>query len=83
MPIIRSGYATQTRNGSTRAYRKQRAIALAMAYHCALCGKPPTPTDPLVADHIVAHAYGGSDHASNLRAVHRLCNARRGTGGGV
>lgn len=29
-------------------------------------------------DHIVPHAYGGSDRASNLQLAHRSCNSHRG-----
>lgn len=78
MPITRSGYATRKRNGSTRAYRQARAQVLAGATHCAICGQPATPLDPLEADHIVSHADNGTDHPANLRAVHRTCNRRRG-----
>lgn len=83
MPITRSGYAQRKRNGSTRAYRKARAQVLANATRCHICGQPPTNTDPLVADHIVPVADNGTDHPSNLRPVHRSCNARRGRGRGA
>lgn len=45
---------------------------------CALCGRPPTPTDPLEADHIVPLALGGASTPDNLRATHKSCNSRRG-----
>lgn len=77
MPITRSGYAEQTRNGSTRAYRKARAITLANATHCAICGNP-LGNEPTEADHIVPHADNGSSDPSNLQAVHRSCNRKRG-----
>ncbi len=81
MPIIRSGYATTPRRtGSTRAYRKARAAILSFADRCSICGKLPTDNDPLVADHIIAHADGGSSEAHNLRPAHRSCNAHRGRG---
>jgi 5-methylcytosine-specific restriction endonuclease McrA len=51
---------------------------LANSFACAICGRAFTPADPAVADHIVPHSMGGSDHASNLRAVHKSCNAKRG-----
>jgi len=70
------------RRGSTHAYRKQRAITLANATACALCGRPFTADDPAETDHIVAHADGGTHAASNLRAAHRSCNRRRGRGSG-
>ena len=78
MPIIRSGYATQRRNGSTRAYRKARAQTLAEETTCARCGQPGTAEDPLVAGHVIAHAYGGSNDRSNLRAMHASCNNQLG-----
>jgi 5-methylcytosine-specific restriction endonuclease McrA len=78
MPIIRSGYAVKKRNGSTRAYRKARAELLSEETLCAICGQPPTPDNPLEADHITPHAYGGTHHRTNLRAAHRTCNNQRG-----
>ena len=78
MPIVRSGYATQRRNGSTRAYRKSRAQTLAEETTCAICHLPGTADDPLVAGHITAHAYGGSDRRENLRAMHASCNNQLG-----
>lgn len=80
MPITRSGYATRRRNGSTRAYRQARANVLAGATHCAICGQPFTPADLIEADHIIAHADNGTHALTNLRAVHRTCNRRRGRG---
>jgi hypothetical protein len=32
---------------------------------------------PFVADHYVPRSLGGGDHAGNLRAAHKSCNARR------
>jgi len=78
MPIIRSGYATQRRNGSTRAYRKARAQVLAEEHLCARCHKPGSADDPLVAGHITAHAYGGTDTRDNLTAMHASCNNKLG-----
>ena len=75
MPITRSGYAKHKRNGSTRAYRKHRAIVLANATRCHICGLPPTPDDPLEADHITAFADAGP---GPLRPAHRTCNNKRG-----
>lgn len=74
MPITRSGYAQHKRNGSTRAYRKARAQALANATHCAICRKP-LGNEPTEADHLHAHADNGP---GPLRAVHRSCNRQRG-----
>lgn len=81
MPIIRHGYATTRRNGSTRAYRAARATVIANATHCALCHLPFKPGDPIETDHVVAHADGGTDTITNLRPTHRHCNRKRGRGG--
>jgi 5-methylcytosine-specific restriction endonuclease McrA len=78
MPIIRSGYATQRRNGSPRAYRKARAQTLAEETACYFCGGPATYDDPFVAHHLTAHAYGGSNDRHNLRAAHATCNNKHG-----
>jgi 5-methylcytosine-specific restriction endonuclease McrA len=64
--------------GSTRRRRKARALLLATATHCWICGQPPRPGDPLVADHLIPRAHGGPDALFNYRAAHRSCNARRG-----
>jgi 5-methylcytosine-specific restriction endonuclease McrA len=84
MPIIRSGYATTPpRNGSTRQWRKARALVLNNAERCTICGQPPTDDDPLEAGHITPHAYGGTNNITNIQAQHRSCNRKRGalTGG--
>jgi 5-methylcytosine-specific restriction endonuclease McrA len=78
MPITRSGYAKQRRNGSTRAYRKARELTLKYAYRCHICGGIATHDDPLEADHIIAHADNGTHTLDNLRPAHRSCNRRRG-----
>jgi 5-methylcytosine-specific restriction endonuclease McrA len=70
---------SRARNGSTRRYRRSRALVLAHADLCWLCGKPFTdPRDPPVCDHVIPVSRGGTDHPSNLRAAHRSCNLRRG-----
>ena len=49
------------------------------ADRCAICGQPPTITDPLEADHVVPLALGGAAlDPDNLRAAHKSCNSRRG-----
>jgi 5-methylcytosine-specific restriction endonuclease McrA len=65
------------RSGSTRAYRKAREEVLAQERVFYLCGQPARPGDPLVADHVIARARGGSDERANLRAAHASCNARK------
>lgn len=74
MPITRSGYATQRRNGSTRAHRKARAQLLATEHVCWLCHKPGTPTNPLEAGHVTAHA----DLGTEMHAVHKSANRKLG-----
>jgi len=64
--------------GSTRRHRKARALLLATATHCWICGQPPRPGDPLVADHLIPRAHGGPDTLANYAAAHASCNARRG-----
>lgn len=59
-------------------YRRNRKIILASATHCALCGKPPTPTDPLTADHIQPLTAGGTHALPNLQAAHGSCNKSHG-----
>lgn len=82
MPIIRHGYATTRRNGSTRAYRQARAHTIANATHCAICRRPFEPGDLVETDHRVPVARGGVDSIGNLRATHRYCNRARGVGYG-
>jgi 5-methylcytosine-specific restriction endonuclease McrA len=55
-----------------------RRIVLAAATHCARCGKPEMPDDPLTAGHIVAVIDGGSSRLDNLQAEHASCNSRAG-----
>lgn len=70
----------------SNAYRKARAITIANATHCAICGQPlDHAADPRSrwapsADHIVPPSQGGTHSLGNLRAVHYGCNARRGNG---
>jgi 5-methylcytosine-specific restriction endonuclease McrA len=77
-----------TRNGSRcercaisprgHAHASARAQTLAEEFTCAVCGKPGTPSDPLVGGHIHARALGGPDTRANMRAEHASCNAKRG-----
>ena len=45
---------------------------------CAICGLPPTPTDPLEAGHIVPLSQGGESIRSNYRLEHRSHNRAEG-----
>jgi 5-methylcytosine-specific restriction endonuclease McrA len=47
---------------------------------CWRCGRPATPTDPLVAGHLIPRAIGGPTTRENMRAEHRSCNAADGVG---
>ena len=63
----------------TSAWQEAARQVVRAAAVCALCGRPPTLTDRLEADHIVPLALGGAPLAlDNLRAAHKSCNARRG-----
>ena len=42
---------------------------------CVICGKPPTPGDPLTADHVVPLSRGR--FGGPMRAAHRSCNSAR------
>ena len=71
MPSARQPWAGAGR-GSTRQWRKLRAIILAEHPQCTLCGGTADQVD-----HIIPVSRGGTDTRSNLRAVCRLCNLRR------
>jgi hypothetical protein len=64
------------RRGLGGGHRRAAEKIVGAAQVCVICGKPPTPTDPLQADHTVPRAQGGG--RSPLRAVHRSYNASRG-----
>lgn len=68
-------HPARTRNGSTRAWRTTRAAILQRDHGiCHICHQPGAGT----VDHLDAHAYGGTDHPSNLAAAHQHCNSARG-----
>lgn len=81
---------TRTANNARNAKRgttKQRGLGwdhqqiaaqlLAEATTCALCGLPPTPTDPLTAGHIQAREQGGLNVPGNYQPEHRSCGSRK------
>ena len=73
---------TTKQRGLGGTHRRAAEKVVAAAQFCAICGNPPTPTDPLEADHTTPRALGGRD--SPLRAVHASFNRSRGanpTGG--
>ena len=62
------------RNGSTRAWRNTRQRILGRdGYRCQQCGAPAEHVD-----HITPLAAGGTDDASNLRALCANCNLSKG-----
>lgn len=63
---------------ATPEYRANRADLLATATHCWICGGPPTPRDPLTADHVTSLHTGGGHDRANLQAAHSRCNKARG-----
>lgn len=69
---------TRQQRGLGRDHELMRAALLSTARVCALCGLPPTATDPLTAGHKVARANGGTNEASNYQAEHASCNYSKG-----
>lgn len=63
-------------------YQRNRHIILANARVCAITGLPPTATDPLTCDHIIALSAGGTHELKNLRPVLASVNKSRGATGG-
>jgi 5-methylcytosine-specific restriction endonuclease McrA len=77
-PAVESMEVTQQGpNPYTHSYRKERERILTPDAVCYLCGQPPTPIDPLEADHVIALSMGGV-HKGNLRPARRSCNRRKG-----
>lgn len=72
-----------TRNGSTRAWRKQRDRILAASTTCHICGHDQADS----VDHLTPVARDGTDHDTNLAPAHlrpcptcgQRCNLRKGT----
>lgn len=96
VPLPEEGAIPRHPGRAGTAWNKARAVVLANATHCALCGEPldftappRSPRAPSV-DHIVPiKAMAGMAMADQqrlatdpaaLRAVHLGCNARRGAG---
>ena len=63
MPIIRSGYATRKRNGSTRAHRRARAQTLLEERVCCFCHEGERAGDPWEAHHVIPAGIGGPNYA--------------------
>lgn len=59
-------------------YERNRAIVLANALVCALCGQPERANDRFTANHIVPRARGGGNALTNLEAAHESCNKSAG-----
>jgi hypothetical protein len=58
-------------------YSREAKRLVEAATYCYLCGDGPRPGDPLVADHVIPRALGGSDDITNLAPAHRSCNGRK------
>lgn len=53
---------------------------LAAASRCAICGRRFTKANPATIDHVLAISTDlGSNHLSNLAAVHAVCNSKKGS----
>jgi 5-methylcytosine-specific restriction endonuclease McrA len=78
-PCTRCGHRYTGQRGSTRADRRRRAHVIARdAYTCQECGAPLTGGRDTQVDHAVSKRDGGSDDATNLRALCAPCNLRKG-----
>ena len=54
-----------------------RARTLREQPWCSHCKAPDTPDNPLQADHIVPHQWGGKNVRSNYQTLCRRCNAAK------
>lgn len=66
--------ARKARRNADRTLARKVA---ASAEVCAICGRPPTPADPLTLDHRVPVSAGGTSSPGNVQAAHRSCNSRK------
>jgi 5-methylcytosine-specific restriction endonuclease McrA len=79
----------RARGRYSRNYRRIRAMVLAGATHCAICGKPldphAAPHTPMhsTIDHVVPLSVAPhlAEVASNMRPAHHGCNSSRGAAG--
>lgn len=67
-----------TQRGLGWDHQRTREQLLANATVCAVCGLPPTDTDPLTAGHITPRVHGGSNDPSNYQPEHASCNYSKG-----
>ena len=58
-------------------HNKLREITLREQPWCSECRSPGTPDNPLQADHIVPHAWGGKNVRKNYQTLCRRCNAAK------
>jgi hypothetical protein len=68
---------TTTERGLGWDHQQAAAQVLQDATHCALCGLPPRPDDPLQAGHVDPRERGGSNDPANYQPEHRSCNSRK------
>ena len=61
-------------NGSTRAWRTQRARALHRDEHTCIIQGPTCTHEATEVDHVINKAAGGTDNLDNLRAVCAPCH---------
>lgn len=64
---------------TTTAWRHLRTQILERDnYTCHICGRPGANE----VDHLLPASRGGSDHPSNLAAIHQLCHRRKSSAEG-
>lgn len=70
---------TTTQRGLGWDHQQAARQILDGAELCAVCGLPPTPTNPLEAGHRQARANGGTNKLTNYQPEHRSCNRSKGS----